>query len=276
MLFKSRYPGTFKGVEKKIHGQFMALHHYASSVKLLTSLDDRFSVSDKTGTLASYKIPGNLIWFTIKFYWIAYKELKKSKPGLVFVRFAMTEPFFLMFLYAAKRLKSKVVIEFPTYPYEPHYNDKKLKSKCLLIVDKVFRGFLKKWVNIAVTYTDYDEIYGMPGVRIGNGIDISGIKIKQSCTDFNSLNFIAVAQLSVWHGYDRIIKGLYAYYSNKKPAEMDVKITVIGNGPAKKGLEDLTRQLNLQDKVFFKGQLEGSRLNEEYNLSHIGIGSLAR
>jgi len=72
-----------------------------------------------------------------------------------------------------------------------------------------------------------------------------------------------------------IITGISEYYKIKKPQDIDVHFSIVGVGPAKISLEKLVINLNLQEKVAFKGQLEGAELEIEMDNSHMGIGSLA-
>ena len=47
---------------------------------------------------------------------------------------------------------------------------------------------------------------------INNGLDLSSIRIKEKNKDNKKLNILSIANNSKWHGYDRVIKGMYEYY----------------------------------------------------------------
>lgn len=86
---------------------------------------------------------------------------------------------------------------------------------------------------------------------------------------------IAVSSMQIWHGYERILEGMYVYY--KEVGEYDIRLKFVGNGPEEQKYKNLVREYGLQSKVEFLGRIESwdtERLNEQYALSDMAVGSL--
>jgi hypothetical protein len=49
-------------------------------------------------------------------------------------------------------------------------------KKLFLWIDKIFRKFLKNFVEKTFTYSEYQTTYGIKTIKIENGIDASSIK----------------------------------------------------------------------------------------------------
>ena len=126
--------------------------------------------------------------------------IKKEKIDSVYIRYNLCNYFFLDFVRKLFYLKITTILEFPTFPYSGE-----LKRNFRYFEDYFFLRFLKKYIKIAVTYNDISSIAGMKAVRINNGIDLSSITPIGRIEFTDNLNLIAVANVSSWHGYDRII-----------------------------------------------------------------------
>jgi hypothetical protein len=260
------------GVERKLWGQFNAFKKKGFLVNAIFCKEQEiWIIEGSSGDLISRDQPKNWLLIALKYFLIAQKELRRTKPDIVYIRYPFSQPFFLWFLYNAKKYHLKVLLEFATFPYDQEFKNRSLLKKSVLLVDKLFRNYLKNFVEKTITYTEHQSIYGIKTIKIENGIDVSFIRKKQLCSDSNQLNLIGVANLAIWHGYDRVIKGISEYYKSKNPLDIDVHFSIIGDGPARKDLEKLVISLNLIAKVVFKGQLAGPDLEFEFDNSHIGI-----
>src|SRR5699024_9981248 len=74
-----------------------------------------------------------------------------------------------------------------------------------------------------------------------------------------------------YHGYPKIIKGLYEYYKTGGLKEIEIHFV----GEFRKETKDLVEKLGLNDKVVFHGKKYGEELNEIYNMANLGIGALS-
>ncbi|WP_195947759.1 glycosyltransferase [Paraclostridium bifermentans] len=171
-----------------------------------------------------------------------------------------------------KNNKIKILLEIPTYPYDLEWNRK--IDKPLLIKEKLSRKKLNKYVDRIITFSNDDIIFGVPTIKINNGIDLSKINTQSiNKKEKNCINLIGVALLAKWHGYDRIIQGLKNYYDNQQIPK-EIKLNIVGEGSELNSLKKLVKQYKLEDKVIFYGKLFGEELEKIYNKSDIAIGSL--
>lgn len=112
-------------------------------------------------------------------------------------------------------------------------------------------------------------------VQIGNGIDVSAIEPRASAPAWPApvLRLIAVATVSKWHGYDRLLRAIKAWYERADRA-FDVHLTIVGQGPALDSVRGLSSALGLDDRVVFAGTVIGAPLRNLYAQSHLAVSSL--
>lgn len=170
--------------------------------------------------------------------------------------------------------KIKIFLEVPTYPYDGEFQYT-VKNFSLLINDRYYRRKLKYYVDKIITFSDDDVIFDIPTIRISNMIDFKEIKVNSaSSIDQKVINCISVATYSRWHGYDRMIEGMYKYYSNPSN-ERHVIYHVVGGGELE-SYKNLSEKYNLQGKIYFYGPLDGAELDEIYNKADVALDSMGR
>lgn len=200
-------------------------------------------------------------------------KLDYNRYDYIYIRHSPLDLYFIRLLKNIKDSKEalKIIIEIPTYPYDKEYDS--FNFYHLLIKDKIFRRFLKKYVYKIVTFSSDKLIYEIPTININNGIDLEKINVKQYINFDNELNVICVANVSFWHGYDRFIQGMSNYYklNNNK---IKVKLHIVGGGPELEKLKKLVYELGLANYVIFYGSRTGKDLDAIFNKSHIAIDHL--
>lgn len=210
-----------------------------------------------------------------------YHYVVENEIDLVYVRCDHNTTPFIINLYRRLQRKGgiKVVMEVPTYPYDQEYKNLPLSYQRVLLADKCLRGWMAKYIDKIVTFSDDKEIFGRPTIRIANGIDFDAIPLKQNTiTAANELHLIAVATIHPWHGFDRAIQGLANYYVAGASANTTVHLHVVGQGvPAVvKSYHRLAEACGVEKHVTFHGPLFGKALDEVFDQCQMGIGSLAR
>lgn len=199
--------------------------------------------------------------------------IEKNEYDIVYVRYTLSDYYFINFLYNIKLINknTKVIIDFPTYPYD---NEIKFDEE-ILNIDICFRKLLYKYVDFAICYNDVEKIFNIPAYNIGNGVDVSNIKLKNSkkIYDKKEINLISVANISFWHGYDRLIKGMIDYYS-EKIQEYEINFYIVGIGNELASLTSLVEENNLNKHVRFVGAKNGKELDDLFDVCQIAIGSL--
>lgn len=202
---------------------------------------------------------------------------KDNQIDFTYIRsYHNANPFTIHFIKQLNKVNIKSVVEIPTYPYDQEYIT--FRSKIDLAIDKYFRKKLAKQLVGIVTFSEATTIFGQTTIRISNGIDFSAIRIKSTVNDTSKhLHLIGVAEVHFWHGFDRVIKGLAEYY--KKKREYNVYFHIVGEAFSereKKDVFDPIQELGLENYVIAHGAQHGEALDNLFNISDLGIGSLGR
>jgi len=212
------------------------------------------------------------------FYNSLLQYILNNNIQLVYVRHDLNaNPFLVYFFKTLKNNNIKVILEIPTYPYDHEYLHAKWKDLLQNKIDRLFRRRLAKNIFRIVTFTDLPKIWGVPTIRISNGIDFNKVRIKQN--DNNSkeeLNLIGVADIHAWHGFDRVIRGLADYYKGNNPVKVYFHIIGGGINQLVNELKHLTSENKLDKYVIFHGPQSGDNLNKLFDIANFGIASLAR
>lgn len=205
-------------------------------------------------------------------YSLALKTLKTISFDYVYWRNA---PSWYSSYRLAKHISmmdSKLIYEYPTYPLEKERQMSRLRSLYMLysstLQDKIDR-LVDEFVLIG---EDANGIYkGKPAINILNGINIDVIKPRKRQIDSDTIHLLALASMSYWHGYDRLIRSLSEYKGQQK-----IMIHMVGgnDGGSLSEWQALVKELKLEDKVIFHGPKNGAELDEIFDLCDVGINSL--
>ena len=141
-----------------------------------------------------------------------YEYAQNESIDLVYIRsFHNANPFTIHLIKQLKTMGARVIMEIPTYPYDQEYVTPGMKV--YLTIDRHFRHKLARELDAIITFSDKEKIFGVPTIRISNGIDFDAIPLKQRINDTShELHLIGVAEVHYWHGFDRLIQGLAEYY----------------------------------------------------------------
>ena len=214
-------------------------------------------------------------WHRLVYYVFFYFVVAGLARGadFLYLRYQGASPFFLSMLWLARRHDPSIVIvvEIPTFPYDDAAIT--LRAKALLLVDRMWRRLAFRYVDRVVTFSGDDRIFGVPTVRTTNGVDVEGIAPLEPRVPGPELRLVGVANVSYWHGYDRIVLGLRDYYA--RGGRMDVTFDVVGTGADLPALKALVEQSGLQDRVRFHGSLRGRALDDLLGTCQVGISCVA-
>lgn len=197
--------------------------------------------------------------------------------------FHNANPFTIHLFRKFKKHGIKSVIEIPTYPYDKEYVGFSMQERFNLKIDQIFRTNLAKATDAIVTFTDDDNIFGQHTIKISNGIDLDSIPLKTTNHDTSKeMNFIGVAEVHYWHGFDRFINGIGEYYKNGGKKKLYFHIvggvgsSEMYNSEHAPGFKELIAKYGIEDNIIFYGQKFGDELNEIFNKCDFAVGSLAR
>lgn len=197
--------------------------------------------------------------------------------------FQNASPFLIRFFKKIRKLGIKAVTEIPTYPYDQEFDTFSFQERLGLKVDQLFRHQLYRQQSAVVTFSDAEQIFGQRTIRISNGVDFESIPLHQFNPVDDAIHLIGVAEVHLWHGYDRLIAGMGEYYKKAlSPREIIFHIVggidpydLYGEGDYK-GIQTRIDEYGLKKNVVFHGQLFGVELDKIFNQSCFAVGSLAR
>lgn len=263
------------GVALKINGQIKAMRKAGFEVALIYATTNTINYVNKKGVkiLLKYQRLPVLGFFNMvkNLYAVSWSLIQKENYESVFLRYSLSDWYFIRFLKKLKSQKIKVFLEIASYPYDMEYKNKSLLKKIGLLIDKFYRIQLSNYVDYCFTPSRVDKnVYSIPTIFFDNAVDIEEItKRKYKGAKKNVLRLIAVANVSPWHGYERVLYGISNYKGKFK-----ISFNIVGEGSELKNLKELTEKLKIQDKVIFHGKKFGKELDEVYNVSDIGVGAL--
>jgi len=141
--------------------------------------------------------------------------------------------------------------------------------------------FLRQFDHILIygEPSQYEITSGVPLLSLQNGVSVEVKAVNRAKSiDYHiyggtkMINLVSVANNSVWHGYDRVIRGMYQYY--KGNPSKPVHYHCVGEGDALPELKELVNELDLNSYVIFHGTKTGQELDRIFEESDIAIGSL--
>lgn len=183
-------------------------------------------------------------------------------------------PFTIHFVKQLRKLGIQIIVEIPTYPYDQEYIDRKIS----LWIERHYRHQFYRYVNRIVTFSNDEEIFGCPTIRISNGIDFGQIPLRTKLHDISKeLHLVAVAEIHYWHGYDRLIEGLHRYYLSNPEYKVYFHLAGPISGEREQHeVADAVTRYHLEEYVSLYGPLHGEVLEQLFDKGDFAIGSLGR
>lgn len=196
-----------------------------------------------------------------------------ADPDFIYMRKCIFEKKQIEFWREVKRRypRCKNIVEIPTYPYDKD-DFGGLENITTFPIEKKYRRNLVGLIDRFVTYSQYDEIFGVKTIRTMNGIDVASVIPVAYLPEKKQIDLIAVAMFQKHHGYERLIKGLKNYYNGKHSVE--VKLHLVGEGYDLKKYKELVTVNHMEDRIKFYGQKTGKELDHIYAMSDIAVSSL--
>ncbi|MBK7690918.1 MAG: glycosyltransferase [Bacteroidetes bacterium] len=207
-------------------------------------------------------------------YFRLLKKVDFSKFSHLHLRYSFSNYFFITFL---KQIKTKypniiISIEIATFPYDKEMKD--LPKYLILLIDKYYRRKLHKYVDKIVCCTDIQSIYGIDVISFSNGFEPITTLPSDNFPEPQPkiLNILAIASnISIWHGFDRVIMGMADYIKNN---DSNICLHLIGDGTEKDNLEKLANHLGISTLVNFYGYKYETELLEIAQTCDFAIGTL--
>lgn len=185
-----------------------------------------------------------------------------------YIRYNMSDRWFIAFLKELKERRIKSILEFPTIPYDGEINNNRVR-----IEDKYYREQLAGYIEQCTTYSECDSVFGISCIALNNGVDLEEYPLHNIRKPDGTIVLIAVATMNKWHGYERVIGGMANYYANH--GKENIIFRLVGEGTETDKYQQLVIKYNLQEHVEFLGRLEGEKLDAQYHEADIAVGTLA-
>jgi glycosyltransferase involved in cell wall biosynthesis len=211
-------------------------------------------------------------------------EIARAKEDVLLIRSTAHHLAFILPFYLFAGLRRQIILEVPT----PH-------GSALL---ELLRGKFSAWAKarmmflLAVSgpfvFWPFDRVlqyapessWWMLGNRrrtrmTSNGIDLSQMSARARSPSWPSdtLRLLAVANVSHWHGYDRLLRAI-RLRRDEDPGGCGIELTIVGNGDQVNSLRSLANELGLRDQVHFRAPEHGAELLRSYGEHHVAVGSL--
>lgn len=262
------------GILKKIEAQIKAFVANDIRVDVVSYHNEGVLFNEDTIIHRSF---GTRLKSLVYFFWGWDRELLSKIDfdtyDFIYIRYPLSYPGFIIFL---KQLKDqnkdlKLILEFPTFPYGLELKKKSLFYKLAYYIDRYYQKELEHYVDLAVHYGT-GQVLGLPTINIRNKIDIEKIPYRRPKVKSDYIQLVAIGAWNYWHGLDRILEAIAQH--NKKKNICDIKLRIIGEGPASGFLHLEVLRLRVSEFVEFASPARGAELDLLLADADIGIGSL--
>ncbi len=228
-----------------------------------------------------YRIPGIGRLFVFNALYRATKRLKHHAPpfSLAYIRFMPAIPPMKSALQTLKQGGCKLVMEIPTYPQE-HEEDteKRLHRRIFFKLSKTYEKSVSKELDLytligKLTANSYRNI---PAINITNGISLDSIQLRDFQKLDNDIHMLAVANIQVMNGFDRVIEGISEYYETKEKSHPIIHFHIVGpdRDGTKGKLEQLVAEKKMEEYIHFEGPAFGAELEKYFSFADIAVGSM--
>lgn len=265
------------GITQKIKNQIRTVRSFGYNVHYcgyITNGVAIFNNEDKIEYVKKYSfLPPKIFNYIKRFLLILFvidHIDNKRKYDYAYLRWVGFDYFFLKMLKCLKGCGSINIVELHAWSSTIHITN--IKMLYTVLSDKINLKQAIKYIDEFATISNDCNIKNANIVKIENGINTDNIKPRKWKYIEGKLRLCAVAIERDYHGYDRLIKGLYIYY-NEFNVQVDVTISFVGIYSLE--TQKLVKKLNLENKVKFLGPKTGEELNKIYANSDLGIGALA-
>lgn len=258
------------GILSKINGQCAALENALGPVA--TYFANGLTLEKDNESIASYaaRFAAGQRFHQYGFYNLVKQQ--SLQADYFYIRYQLCNPSFLSLLKSLRmhNPNAPIMVEIPTYPYDLEQTG--FNQKIKFLQDSLTRNHMAGLIDNIVTFSRAETIFGISTIKTQNGIALEQFPPVQVAAQNDCFNLVGVANVSHWHGYDRVITGLRSYYD--QDGDMDVQFTIIGEGAAVPQLKQMVTDMYLQDHVHFLGARMGEDLTSALTGQHMGVSSL--
>jgi hypothetical protein len=263
------YKAELIGIKTKIETQFEAMKEIGFEVDII-SIKEPNKVFLNDNVLYRFK---NKYWTSLLFFNMLSRKIKENYE-FIYIRnpLVFDQVGFLHFLRMHK--KSNIILELPTFPYRKERSS--FFQRVTSFVEFLFSPLYKKYIDLILySGNKVDKIYGINALQIKHGGNFEESLISDYNIKENQINFVAVAGFSKWHGYDRLLSGIKSVKDYADINGSKIHLFLVGDKePLYSEFKEYIRTNKLDKLITICGGLHGKDLEDIYQKSHVGIGSL--
>lgn len=263
------------GITKKIFSEIRSLRNmqyevfYSAYTKTGVAIYDN---NDQIIIKHDYLLP-NLEKKLRRFYLIALcnRYLKGETFDYCLLRWDAFDQLYLTMLKRMKRGGATILME--TLSYFPGMKfAKSLGGYYLKYYTDKNSSIASRYIDLALTEGKLEDVWGVPAVEFGMGVDTQEIIPHVYVGEKDEYHIISVANETGYHGYDRLLNSLEAYY--KSNGKKKIFIHLVGV------MFDTTIELSknelISEYVILCGKKTGKELDDIYSKCNIAAGPLAQ
>lgn len=200
--------------------------------------------------------------------------VKHHEVGIVFIRYPHLDFQVMNMLKVLRPKASRIILEIPSFPLE--YPKHSLTVKYFHLMDIIHRKQLNKYIDVILAVgKPVDEYYKVKMITIPNGyMHKHEDKPTIFPSDPHQIDMISLTSFYETHGIDRLIEGM-KIYANQGKNETNVCIHLVGDGPKKQHLMELTKEYHLEKYVKFYPPMSHDDINQKLSFINMGCGPLA-
>lgn len=197
--------------------------------------------------------------------------------GLIYIRHMIPSVKLIALLRWSTKMRIKVLYDIPTYPYYAEQfrnSNRKYRTLGRLTLDTIFWPCIYNYITKLVVIKSNSQIHMYKKmIEITNGADVDSVVEKKYAPMVpDKVSMVTVGTLYPYHGYDRVMKGLFEY--NRKKNVIPVEFHIVGESPTIEIMKNQVQELGLKN-VFFHGIKTTQELNVMYDEYDIGLGSVS-
>lgn len=201
------------------------------------------------------------------------RQISIGDYDAVYIRYVHNAtPLMLGFFRTLRKRGVKIILEIPTYPYDGEYDNVKGVSKLRVLLERHTRRKFGKYVEKIVTFSNDDKIFDVPTINLSNAVKLDTIPCRAFKPQRSEIRLVAVANLSFWHGYDRLIAGMGEYY--RQSPRVVVHFNLVGSGELLQNYRQQAEELGVEKYIHFWGLKSGKELDEIIMDADLCIGCL--
>lgn len=262
------------GISKKIRSEIDTLRKmgyevwYCGYIKMGVAI---FNHNDSIYIQKKYRISNRLYMSLRRFFLIHITNqfLNQEKFDIGYLRWCAFDPPYLKMLKRLKNTGATILME--SLGYFPGVVLHGMNGKYEKFWTVLNQKLAAKYIDLVLTEGKFDSMWGKPAMEFGMGVDVENITKHIYTGKNDEYHFITVANETLYHGYDRLIKSLDRYYmENNFPY---IFIHFVGE------ISENTKALvsdKIKNYIIFHGKLSGEALDSVFAAANIAVGPVAQ